>query len=197
MKSKHQPQTFNVALLGDTNVGKTSLLITLTTSGFPYDFIPSSYIPEPFPIAIKRYIHLIQFIDTTNDWDEENKPDWYSYGKIDCFVICFSIDNYDSFERIDKYLDEINKYYDKGEIRILLVGTKCEMRSNEQMIRVLKSQGRKMVNKKQIQRRAKEIKANGWMELSSLEIINFKNFYENIENIVMDELCKKKEDLKP
>jgi small GTP-binding protein len=111
---------YKIVILGDSYVGKTSLLQKyFENDKFTHRSVVST-ISVNFYIKnitdTKLYFYDISLIQTSLSL--------LSYS--DAFVIVFDVSNRNSFENIKDYLSCINKYYNKTNIPILIVGNKID-----------------------------------------------------------------------
>jgi len=137
----------NVVLVGDQNVGKSTLIakcrevsFTASTDGyFTKDFeVPTA------PTSIKCYpidvylnwakndftdgfflsVYRTNIIDTGGATIYDNiRP--LAYKNADIFIVCFDVTNYASFQNVSKWVTEVRKYERKPPI--ILVGTKADL----------------------------------------------------------------------
>lgn len=105
-------------------------------------------------------------------WDTAGQEDYdrlrpLSYPQTDVFLACFSVSARTSFENIkSKWAPELSLY--AQDAPILLVGTKCDLRSNDAMLSKLKSRGLSCVSPEEGRDLAEEIGAAEYMECSAL-----------------------------
>lgn len=151
-----------VVVVGDNNVGKTSLCITFSTDQFPSLFTPMecNRVPHEKDITVGNETVHVKCTDTEGHEDyDDTRPE--SYQDADVFLLCFSLSGPNSFNNVKaKWLPELKKHAPK--VPILLVGCKEDARrgkeSNKDMIK--KAQGKKMKN---------TIKAVNYVECSALK----------------------------
>lgn len=119
-----------LVVVGDGTCGKTCLLIAFTKNEFPEKYIPTifeSYVSE-ITIDDQRVIKMAL-------WDTAGQEDYellrpLSYPNTDVLLICFAINNRDSFENVtEKWIPEIKSYCPGTPY--LLVGTKIDLRTSE------------------------------------------------------------------
>ena len=99
-------KSLKCVLIGDSGVGKTSLVVTYGTNKFPSptDFVPC--VSEPYHRDITVYSG-----ETVNIgiFDIGGGEDFHrlrpiNYPNTDVFLLCFSVDNRDSFSRNRRHL---------------------------------------------------------------------------------------------
>ena len=112
--------------MGDTYVGKTSLIMTWTQERFPELHEPT-VLDTWFGYHNYREeeVHLTIF-DTAGHEDLGNvRP--IAYPDTDCFLICYAVDNRESFKNAyTRWIDEVRSYV--KEAPCILVGTKSDKR---------------------------------------------------------------------
>ncbi|XP_045471428.1 cell division control protein 42 homolog isoform X1 [Harmonia axyridis] len=126
------PEVIRCVAIGDGYVGKTSLLSRL--SGKKMNEYYASTIFENSKVSLyhknKKYDLLL--IDTAGQ-EEYNilRTQAYSYGDI--FLLCYSVDNMDSFINIrEMWLPEVKKC--KENAKFLLIGLKNDLRTDLETI---------------------------------------------------------------
>ena len=135
---------FNVLVLGDTNIGKSSLINSLF--GLYYEsFISQSYnVLDETMIDGKKY----KFKIYKTHGQERFRSIYFSLIKIaDGIIIVFSIDNRNSFELIDLYLKEIKNRTGKNFLPIYIAASRIDryerVVTNEEAINFCKNRNLK------------------------------------------------------
>ena len=113
----------NILLLGDSAVGKTSLLMKYINNEFKDSHIATNGIDyKKKNLQIKNLNIELNLIDTSGN--EKTKSISYIYNQdIDGIIFVFDVTNYQSFEKINDYLKDkkdLNKdinYYLVNRIR--------------------------------------------------------------------------------
>ncbi|XP_055389819.1 ras-related C3 botulinum toxin substrate 1-like [Condylostylus longicornis] len=131
-----ESETDNVRciIIGDSQVGKTSLIITTALGKFPEVIIPIcssdnfDYGKSVTYENKKLYLEL---------WDVGNSEDFpiiriSTYTEADIFLICFSVVNKKSFENVkEKWYPEVRSKNSKTSI--ILIGTKTDLRNDDKI----------------------------------------------------------------
>ena len=172
-----------VIVIGDTNVGKTCLLVTYTTNCFPDTYVPTVFDNYSAPISVNNKTIQMNLWDTSGSDDlDEMRP--LSYSEKDCFMIFFSVADEESFERIkNKWVPEIQANCGKDDPKIVLVGTKSDIRGNQSAIDTLKKQGKELVKKESIEAMKKEVGAFATCECSAITQSGLKELFEIIAKV--------------
>jgi Ras-related C3 botulinum toxin substrate 1 len=104
-------------------------------------------------------------------WDTAGQEDYdklrpLSYPDTQCFIVCFSIVSPSSFKNVkSKWIPELKEYAEGTPI--ILIGTKLDLRENEDWIKKLRERDEKPVSYEEGTKLAKEIGAKGYMECSA------------------------------
>ena len=163
----HLPDRYlKCVIIGDSTVGKTSLLFTYTTNEFP----------EKIWVLFDTHTHP-ELVDgnpaNISLWDTEGHEDYdrlrpLSYPQTDFFLVCFSIASPDSLTNIkQKWVPEITHH--APHVPFLLVGLKSDLRNHPETIETLAQYGQKPVQYEEGQKLASELSAFKYVEASSLE----------------------------
>ncbi|TEB22638.1 signal transducer [Coprinellus micaceus] len=142
-----------LVVVGDGGCGKTCLLIFYAENRFP-----ESYIPTVF----ENYVTQVQFEGRLVDlalWDTAGQEEYdrlrpLSYPESDVILIVFSIDFPTSLANVQ------DKWHISAKTRrLILVGTKTDLRQDEQTRRMLGAQGQSPITPDQGSAVAREIGA--------------------------------------
>ena len=155
-------QNIKCVCIGDGSVGKTTLLILYTTGQIITDYIPTIFDNYTTNVIVNNTPISICFWDTAGQEDYDRiRP--LSYPSTDVFLLCYSIISPSSYNNIkEKWIKEIRTHCPNA--KIILVGTKSDLRNNYEIISNLDKQNLKPITYSQ------------GIELK--EIINADNFVE-------------------
>jgi len=121
-------KTYNFVIVGDSIVGKTSLLVAYTTNTFSFDYIPTIVDNYCSNIYIDGKYYNINLWDTTGH-EEYVRLRSLTYHMTDVFILCYSIISKTSLENIkNHWYKELQLY--SPSTPIILVGTKVDLRKN-------------------------------------------------------------------
>jgi len=115
-------------------------------------------------------------------WDTAGQEDYdrlrpLSYPSTDIFLICFSIVNINSFTNVKtKWFPEVHHHC--PDAKTLLVGTKSDLKEDKATLERLASQGLAPITQQQGEQMAREIKALGYIECSSLTQKGLKTVFD-------------------
>ncbi|KAM9410282.1 ras homolog family member Ua isoform 2-T2 [Pholidichthys leucotaenia] len=115
-------------LVGDGAVGKTSLVVSYTTNGYPTEYVPTAFDNFSAVVSVDGQPVKLQLCDTAGQ-DEFDKLRPLCYTSADVFLLCFSIVSPTSFQNVpEKWVPEIRKYAPLAPV--VLVGTQCDLRED-------------------------------------------------------------------
>jgi len=119
-----------IALLGDCNVGKTSLLQKCNHNNIIQNITPTvgvdiDIIEKPTPCGNKI---KLQFWDFSGDekYDFITQPYFSERMKYDCVIIMFSLSDKKTQENIQKWIDISKKCLIKNHTKVIIVGNKLD-----------------------------------------------------------------------
>jgi small GTP-binding protein len=119
-------------------------------------------------------------------WDTAGSDEYttlrpLSYPGTDVFIVCFALSSPDTFENVKtKWVPEVSHY--NPSTPMILVGSKLDLRDNEDTISNLKKKDQKPITCEQGEALAKEIGAYKYVECSALTQKNL--------TLVFEESCK-------
>lgn len=189
-------------IVGDGAVGKTSLLISYTTNTFPQDYIPTVFDNYTTTIALNDGDSAEPQVFRLNLWDTAGQEEYdrlrpLSYPQTDIFLLCFSINEPNSFENVkDKWFPEIrhNTNYENlelfrvcGKYPILLVGTKADLRDDEHEQDRLAEVNSDFVSRGDIDQCVSQCGLMGYVECSAATQVGVADVFERAVRCVVSE----------
>lgn len=185
-------QAIKCVCVGDGATGKTCMLISYTTNGFPGEYIPTVFDNySPNVMVDGRPINL-------GLWDTAGQEDYdrlrpLSYPQTDVFIIAFSLINPASFENVSaKWYPEIRRDVDDGRVQyqsnnapVILVGTKLDLRDDKDQIEKLKDKRLAPITYPQGLAMAKDINAVKYLECSALTTKGLKTVFDEAIRAVL------------
>uniref|UniRef100_A0A6U3BM79 Uncharacterized protein n=1 Tax=Paramoeba aestuarina TaxID=180227 RepID=A0A6U3BM79_9EUKA len=182
-KDLEKETQLKVVIVGDSSVGKTSLLIRIIDGTFPEEYIPTVLGHEdkdPYVYEMNNGAPInIHFWDTAGQkYFSRLRP--LSYPGADVVLIAFSVANDYSYDNIScRWCKEVRHYL--PDTPIILVGTQIDRRNDEKAIEWLNGRGKKITQKQEAEKLAKEIGCESYVETSA-------RLGENIEGL-LEEIC--------
>jgi len=159
-------QNIKCVVVGDGAVGKTCLLISYTTNAFPGEYIPTVFDNYSANVMVDGKPVNLGLWDTAGQEDYDRlRP--LSYPQTDVFLVCFSIISQASFDNVKtKWYPEITHH--APNVPILLVGTKADLRNDQNMISTLAAKGQSLITPEAAEGTRKQIGAVKYLECSAL-----------------------------
>ncbi|XP_075441154.1 transforming protein RhoA-like [Ascaphus truei] len=154
-----------LVIVGDGACGKTCLLRMITKDVFLEVYIPNVFENYVVDIAVDGKQVELALWDTAGQEDyDQLRP--LSYPRTDVILMCFSIDNPDSFENItEKWTPEVKHFC--PNVPIILVGNKKDLRNDEHTRKELTKMKQEPVKPEKGRDMANRIGAFGYMECSA------------------------------
>lgn len=160
-------ESVKCVVVGDGAVGKTSMLIAYTTNEFPQEYIPTVFDNYETNVELDgKPIYLGLWDTAGQEGYDRLRP--LSYPQTDVFLICFSITQPNSFAHIDsKWKPELSHH--APETPFLIVGTKADLRDDEQTLKQLAEKGKPIESYDHYAEKATSIGAEKYLECSALK----------------------------
>ncbi|XP_073405356.1 rho-related GTP-binding protein RhoU-like [Dendrobates tinctorius] len=171
-----QERNLKCVLLGDGAVGKTSLLVSYTTNGYPTRYIPTAFDDFSALVQVENTPVKLQLCDTAGQ-DEFDKLRHFCYPKTDVVILCFSVVSPSSFQNIsEKWISEIQTHC--PNVPLILVGTQCDLREDVKVLIQLARYREKPVPPSSARALAEKIGAVAYVECSALTQKNLKDVFD-------------------
>jgi len=173
-------QDVKVMVVGDGAVGKTCMLISYTTNSFPGEYVPTVFDNYTANTVVDSNPVNLGLWDTAGSSEyDQLRP--LSYPGTDVFIICFALTGPETFDNVKrKWVPEVTHFNPKTPI--VLVGTKMDLRDNEDTIMSLQEQNLSPITTSKGEKLAKDISAYKYVECSALTQKNL--------SLVFEEACK-------
>ena len=157
--------------LGDGAVGKTSLIVSYTTNGYPNEYIPTAIDTYDVVVHVDGEPVTFEMCDTPGQDDFDTlRP--LVYPNTDVFLLCFSVVSPSSFANIrEKWIPEIKKSREKGakkHVPIILVGTQSDLRNDVNTRVELAKYKEQPVTETEAKKLAKDLGCENFIETSAL-----------------------------
>eukprot|EP01117_Protostelium_nocturnum_P015970 TRINITY_DN6233_c0_g1_i1.p1 TRINITY_DN6233_c0_g1~~TRINITY_DN6233_c0_g1_i1.p1 ORF type:complete len:194 (-),score=25.97 TRINITY_DN6233_c0_g1_i1:87-668(-) len=164
-----------VLINGDGATGKTCCLMAVCLKKFPIE-----YIPTLFDNYVYNYSSFeLEFWDSASGEHYDRLiPIYYPFTEV--FLTTFSVISRDSFNNVRQSWIPDTRYRAPNK-PIILVGTKIDLREDEDTLKRLKNRNESAVQFEEGWDLYKELQLDGYVEISSLH-------QKGIESLV-DEIC--------
>lgn len=163
-------------LVGDGAVGKTSLVVSYTTNGYPTDYIPTAFDNFSAVVSVDGQPVRLQLCDTAGQ-DEFDKLRPLCYTSADVFLLCFSVVSPASFQNVpEKWVPEIRTFAPHAPL--VLVGTQCDLREDVKVLIDLAKYRERPVDPAEAKDCVREIGGVSYVECSSLTQKNLKEVFD-------------------
>ena len=117
---------FKIALCGDGDVGKTSIILRYVKDEFYYDYCPileDCYIKQ---ISFENQELQVEILDCAGEQDPW--CDYYAYVRdAQAIILVYSIDNHLSFQQIESIYQELIRKRDKQRLPCIICGNKSDL----------------------------------------------------------------------
>ncbi|KAF7353467.1 Small GTPase Cdc42 [Mycena sanguinolenta] len=173
-----------VVLVGDDNVGKTSMVATFTSGRFPTPpalTVFDSYCPT---INVRGEEYLVCLFDTAcADVYAHLRP--LSYPQTGVFLVCFSVTSRTSYLAVrSKWVPEVRHYC--PDVPFLVVATKIDLREDSKLMEELARGDQRPVSSAEGEILAYELGAVKYLECSALTNSGFHNVFEEAIIVTLD-----------
>lgn len=159
--------TIKIIIIGNTNVGKSCILTKFidnefishntTTIGVDYKTYYTTYLDKDIKLLIWDTAGQERFKSITKTF----------YKGVQVVIICFDLTNYDSFEDIDIWMEEIKKEKLNSPI-IILVGTKSDLTSS------------RVITKEEALKKITQLKLDAYFETSAKTNQGIEDIFNSI-----------------
>eukprot|EP00736_Rhodelphis_marinus_P002155 Rmarinus@m.28818 len=169
-------QYIKTVCVGDGAVGKSCLLVSYTTNSFPTEYVPTVFDNYACNVMVNGTPVSLGLWDTAGQEDYDRlRP--LSYPDTDCFVLCYSVISPASFANVtERWIPELRRFCPR--VPIVLVGTKTDLRDDEDTLAQLRSKRITPVSFEQGQLLAKEVGAVAFHECSAKTQEGLKDVFD-------------------
>jgi small GTP-binding protein len=186
-------QSLKIVVLGDGNIGKTSLLETYASNSFSGDHLPTIF--DSYSVNVlhnQKYLNLLLWDTSGQDDYDQIRP--LAYPGADLFLICYATDSNTSYCNVkQKWIDELRRHC--PDTPVMLVATKSDLRvATEQRAQVKLTKVEKtLIDSQAGAKLAKQIGAVDFKECSALTQVGVIEVFEAaVEVALQSQTAKKK-----
>ena len=121
-------------LLGDSQVGKTSLILSLTGNEFS-----DSQLTTVGKISFIQQVNLHGYNLKMKIWDTAGQERFKSMSiqvikTSDAVILVYAIDNKDSFNALDTWIGKLNEILDISKKPIIIIGNKADIEQEKRQV---------------------------------------------------------------
>ena len=125
--SEYRRSVIPLMLLGDSQVGKTSLTLRLTKNTYD-DSLLTTLGKESYTYQVNLHGHNVKM----KIWDTAGQERFKSMSlnvikAVDGLILVYSITNRNSFENLEKWLNQLNETTDLSKKPVIIVGNKSDL----------------------------------------------------------------------
>jgi Ras-related protein Rab-1A len=168
---------FKILIIGDSGVGKSCLLLKFTDRYFNDSYISTIGVDFKIQtIQLDNKIIKLQIWDTAGQDRFKTITTSYYRGSHG-IVIVYDITDKESFLNVRNWLEEVHKYA-SDNVKILLVGNKCDLQNHRQ---VSIQEGKELANRLNIP----------FIEASAKDSTNVQQLFINLAKTLKEDKLKK------
>ena len=163
--------------IGDGAVGKTSLIISYTTNGYPNEYVPTAIDTYNAVVHVDGQPLTLELCDTPGQDDFDTlRP--LVYPNTDVFLLCFSVALPSSFHNVrEKWIPELRAHC--GKVPVVLVGTQSDLREDAKTLVQLRHTKEQPVQEHEARKLAQSLGCEMYVECSSLTQRNLKDVFDS------------------
>jgi len=163
--------------IGDGAVGKTSLIISYTTNGYPAEYVPTAIDTYHVVVHVDGQPLTLELCDTPGQDDFDTlRP--LVYPSTDVFLLCFSVVMPSTFQNVrEKWIPEIRSQ--SMSVPIVLVGTQSDLREDAKTLVGLRSSKEQPIQEGEARKLATSLGCDSYIESSSLTQRNLKEVFDS------------------
>lgn len=163
--------------IGDGAVGKTSLIISYTTNGYPNEYVPTAIDTYHAVVHVDGQPLTLELCDTPGQDDFDTlRP--LVYPQTDVFLLCFSVALPSSFHNVrEKWIPELRSCC--GKVPVVLVGTQSDLREDAKTLVDLRQTKEQPVQENEARKLAQSLGCEMYVECSSLTQRNLKDVFDS------------------
>ncbi|KHN85923.1 Rho-related protein racG [Toxocara canis] len=154
-----------VNVVGNSGVGKSSLLMT---------YFKGYHVPADMPTIYEQYNRMVRYggwqialsISDSSGMPLNSVVRRYNYKYTDVFILCYAVDDPNSFADLPKWAREIRSTV--GYVPIVLVALKDDLKGDASIAEKLEWDGESIITFKDGKEMAKRLNVHSFCECSSL-----------------------------
>ncbi|KAI9310782.1 small G-protein Ras2 [Zopfochytrium polystomum] len=161
---------YKLVVLGDGGVGKTALTIQLCLNHFVETYDPTIEDSYRKQVVIDDESCILEVLDTAGQEEYTALRDqWIRDGEG--FLLVYSITSRSTFQRIERFKEQLVRVKDSDYVPMILVGNKCDM------------VGERLVSKEEGQFMARRLQCE-FLETSAKTCVNVERAFYNVVRMI-------------
>ncbi|KAJ3127630.1 GTP-binding protein Rho1 [Physocladia obscura] len=184
MARSNGPIKRKLVVVGDAGSGKTCLLIVYVRQEFPEEYVPTVFETHTAHVIAHGQTVGLSLWDTAGQEGFEQIRRM-GYPDTNVLLMCFAVDDRDSFENVlQKWIPEVS-YYAKG-VPIILVACKADQRTSPSRIAELQANGQSFVQPDEGLDLARRIGAKQYIECSAKTGARVNDVFTDAAKLTLD-----------
>ncbi|KAK1803068.1 hypothetical protein P4O66_021597 [Electrophorus voltai] len=163
-------------VVGDGAVGKTSLIVSYATNGYPAEHVPTAVDSFSVRVVVDGRPVRLQLCDVAGEAEFERlRP--LCYRDTDVFLLCYSVVVPPSFRNVTaRWVPEVHRLC--PDVPVVLVGTQSDLREDVQVLIRLAREQEQPVGQDEARLCARTVGAVAFAECSALTQKNLKEVFD-------------------
>ena len=165
--------------LGDGAVGKTSLIVSYTTNGYPSEYVPTAIDTYDVVVHVDDSPVTFEMCDTPGQDDFDTlRP--LVYPETDVFLLCFSVVSPSSFHNVrEKWIPELRGAFKSSkQVPVILVGTQSDLRTDVKTLVELAKHKEQPVSEAEARKMSSSLGCEMYIESSAVTQKNLKEVFD-------------------
>lgn len=174
--------TYKIVLVGDSKVGKTSLLMTYIQKQFPKSNVPRVFANCTTDLQTfnNKSVQLLIWDTSNNDEYKRLRP--ISYSEVDLVIICYAINDEQSLTNIErKWIPEVKHFC--YNVPFVIVGLKSDLCSNSFQ------NDNTLIDEEKIRQMTEKVNCKAYLQCSSLKNKGVDDVLDIALSLLMKDEC--------
>lgn len=173
-KNRRDKNRIKCVIVGDKQVGKTSLAVSYSNDSFPSEYVPTAYDNYNVDVQVDGKPIRLEICDTAGEDNLGAPLRHLCYPGTDVFMLCFSVVRPSSFKSAcERWADELIRY----GAPVVLVGCQADLVNDHEMLSHLRRQRQTTVPLIQARELARRLNAT-YVETSAKTCNHLKEAFD-------------------
>ncbi|XP_049941534.1 cell division control protein 42 homolog [Schistocerca serialis cubense] len=175
-KNPDPARRIKCVLVGDGAVGKTSLVVSYSTNGFPSEYVPTAFDNYNVLVRVDGRPYSVQLCDTAGQ-DALDPLRALCYPDADVFLVVFSVVAPATLRSVERrWAPEVRRHC--PDAPLVLVGAQADRRRDARLLATLAAAGQAPVSAARAAQAARTIGAASYVETSALTQRDLKEAFD-------------------